>query len=146
MRFWTVDVSQIIGAVDRAKFANEDIERMAMHILAVGGLVRPLVLEKVGICQETYRDILRVVDGHLSYWAAVRAKELEPKGFEMVNAFVLISSLQVKGVVDQIEFIDLATGCSADEDETLTIENARLLVERSVAVLTQATNALSALI
>lgn len=143
MRFWTVDVSQIVGAADRTAFLEQDIEQMAMNILAVGGLVRPLVLEKVGTCQETYRDILRLVDGHLNYWAAVRAKELEPKGYGMVNAFVLVSELQVKGVVDQIEYLDLMTGCR-DQDEILTIENARALVESSAAVLAEAVKALNA--
>jgi hypothetical protein len=148
MRFWTVDVSQIVGAADRDGFEDEDIERMAIHILAAGGLVRPLVLKGTNEFDDSYRELMQVVSGHLDYWAAARAKELEPSKYGMVNAFVLNSPLQVKAVIDQIEASDMLTGCDVseeaeDDDMALTLENARLLVSRSISALTQANLALS---
>jgi hypothetical protein len=146
MRFYTVDVSQIVGAADRDGFADEDIDRMAMHILAAGGLVRPLVLKGTMKFDDDCRELMQVVNGHLEYWASVRAKELEPRNYGMVNAFVLASPLQTKAVIDQIEVLDLLTGGGVneeDDDEALTLENARLLVSRSISALTQANLALS---
>lgn len=81
--FSLVDVKNITSGITRSNFAESEIENLADLILASGGIIRPLVVKMTGV--ETYT----VVDGHLEYYAAVRAKEKDPRKGEMANAFIV---------------------------------------------------------
>ncbi|MDP5015994.1 MAG: chromosome partitioning protein ParB, partial [Dolichospermum sp.] len=59
------------------------LDSLADMIIESGGIIRPLILKPTGL--ETYT----VVEGNLEYYAAVRAKEKNPRQCEMVNAFVI---------------------------------------------------------
>ena len=94
--FSLVDVKDITSSIQRSSFTESDLEDLAEMILESEGLIKPLVLKATGI--ESYT----VVDGHLEYYAAVRAKEKDPRKGEMVNAFV-ISPKSEKTIVKQSE-------------------------------------------
>ena len=81
--FGRADVSKITSDVPRSEFSEAKIEQLADLILQGGGVIRPLVLRQTGI------DNYTVLDGHLEYYAAVRAREKDARRGEMVNAFII---------------------------------------------------------
>lgn len=83
--FAKVDVKEIKSDVLRSKFSEAEIEKLAGLILESGGILKPLVLKQDEI------DSYTVLDGHLEYHAAVRAREKNPQQGETVNAFVISS-------------------------------------------------------
>ncbi|MCT7971409.1 hypothetical protein [Laspinema olomoucense] len=81
--FSLVDVKSIHSTVSRSTLSETVLDSLSDLILECEGLLRPVVLKRTG--PESYT----VVDGHLEYYAAVRAKEKNPRKGEMVNAFVI---------------------------------------------------------
>ncbi|MBD2778583.1 chromosome partitioning protein ParB [Iningainema tapete] len=88
INFSLVDVKSISSNVPRSNFAEADLDQLADMILESGGIIRPLVVKATGV--ENYT----VIDGHLEYYAAVRAKEKNPRQGEMVNAFVISPKIE----------------------------------------------------
>lgn len=80
-----IDVVSITSSVPRSNFSEADLESLADMILETGGILKPLVLKKIGF--EKYE----VVDGHFEYYAAVRAREKNPNEAEMVNSLIILS-------------------------------------------------------
>lgn len=78
-----VDVKNISSSISRSTFSESELEVLAQMILDIGGLVSPVVLKPVG--PERYA----VIEGDLEYYAAVRAKEINPRKGEMVNALIV---------------------------------------------------------
>ncbi|YAF94279.1 MAG: chromosome partitioning protein ParB [Nodularia sp. CChRGM 3473] len=83
MNFFLVDVKSITSNEPRSNFAETDLENLADIIIDTGGIARPLVVKMTGV--ESYA----VVDGHFEYYAAVIAREKNPRQCEMVNAFII---------------------------------------------------------
>lgn len=81
--FARLDIKEIRADVPRANFTEAKIEQIADLILASGGVIRPLVVKQVDI------DSYELVGGALEYYAAVRAREKDPRRGELVNAFVV---------------------------------------------------------
>lgn len=81
--YYLVDVKSIQSTTPRSKFKVDQLETLAQSILETGGLLSPLLLKQTG--PESYE----VLAGDLEYYAAVRAKEIDPRKGEMVNAFVI---------------------------------------------------------
>lgn len=81
--FFLVDVKSITSTVSRSEFSVDELEKLAQSILTVDGLLVPLILKQTGV--ESYE----VLAGDREYYAAVRAKEINPHAAEMVNAFVI---------------------------------------------------------
>lgn len=81
--FARLDIKEIRTDVPRANFTDAKIEQMADLILASGGVIRPLVVKQIAI------DCYELMDGALEYYAAVRAREKDPRRGELVNAFVV---------------------------------------------------------
>lgn len=100
IKFSLVDVKNITSDVPRSEFRETDLDEIADLILECGGILKPLILKMAGA--ESYK----VVDGHLEYYAAVRAKEKAPREGEMVNAFIItpkneqIVAKQVQAIKD----------------------------------------------
>ncbi|MBD2594853.1 chromosome partitioning protein ParB [Nostoc spongiaeforme FACHB-130] len=83
MKFYLVDVKDINSNIPRSNFSEADLDNLAEIILESGGIIRPLVLKP------TDAENYTVIDGHFEYYAAVKAKEKNPRKGEMVNAFVI---------------------------------------------------------
>lgn len=81
--FSLVDVKDITSNIKRSSFTEADLNHLAEIILESGGLIRPLVLKVTGV------ESFTVVDGHFEYYAAVRAREKDPRKGEMINALVI---------------------------------------------------------
>ncbi|TFI52277.1 chromosome partitioning protein ParB [Mastigocladus laminosus UU774] len=96
--FYLVDVRNITSDIPRSNFSESDLENLADMILESGGIIRPLILKPTGL--ETYS----VVDGHLEYYGAVRAREKNPRKGEMVNS--LVTSPKIEDLVlQQVRFL-----------------------------------------
>ncbi|MGB3508997.1 MAG: hypothetical protein WBA93_07110 [Microcoleaceae cyanobacterium] len=76
-------VKEITSNVPRSEFLESELEQAAQLILKAEGTIQPLVLRTVG--WESYE----VVDGHFEYYAAVRAKEINPRDGERIGAFII---------------------------------------------------------
>lgn len=110
-----VDVKNISSSLPRSSFSESELELIAQMILDIGGLVSPIVLKPTG--PENYA----VIEGDLEYYAAVRAKEIDPRKAEMINALIIspkneeIASRQLKTV--KKNFSNSSSGFNSAEVE-----------------------------
>ncbi len=86
--YYLVDVKSISSKTPRSHFSEDELETLAQSILNAGGLLaEPLLLKQTGA--ESYE----VLAGDRAYYAAVRAREINPRQAETVNAFVVPEKL-----------------------------------------------------
>lgn len=95
-KYYMVDVKSITSNVPRSNFKVNELEDLAQSILATGGLLLPLLIKETGV------DAYDVLAGDREYYAAVRARELNPRAAETVNAFVIPEDCQ-DAAIDQFK-------------------------------------------
>ncbi|MDJ0678055.1 MAG: DUF655 domain-containing protein [Calothrix sp. MO_167.B42] len=78
-----VAVKKINCSSPRSQFTDEDIEEAAKLILASEGVINPIVVRRTSL--KSYE----VVNGAFEYYAAARAREIDPKTGEMIGVFIL---------------------------------------------------------
>lgn len=78
-----VAVKKITSTVPRSNFADRDLEKVAQLILELGGLINPIILRRNGM------DAYEIVDGDFEYYAAAKAREINPMKGETIGAFIL---------------------------------------------------------
>ena len=78
-----VAVKKITSTVPRDNFADRDLEKVAQLILELGGLINPIILRRNGM------DAYEIVDGNFEYYAATKAREINPMKGETIGAFIL---------------------------------------------------------
>lgn len=78
-----VSVKRINSSVERSQFNENEIEKSAQAILDAEGIINPIILEKTSL--ESYE----VVCGYFEYYAAVRAREIDPRKGEMISSFII---------------------------------------------------------
>ncbi len=93
-----IDIKNITSKLPISNFQASEIERLADSILATDGLIRPLILQTAGVEQYT------VIEGHLEYYAAARAKEKNSLKAEHVNAFIIPAKIQ-RSAIEQIALL-----------------------------------------
>jgi len=76
-------VKKIQCTFPRQQYSESAIEAGAQLILQLGGVITPLILRREGI------DCYQLVSGTLEYYAALRAKELDLKQAETINAYII---------------------------------------------------------
>ena len=91
-------VKEITSNVPRSEFLESELEQAAQLILKAEGTIKPLVVRTIG--WESYE----VVDGHFEYYAAVRAKEINPRDGERIGAFI-IEGDKAKVLEEQVEML-----------------------------------------
>jgi ParB-like chromosome segregation protein Spo0J len=99
IKCYFIEVQSIISNQPRSNFQESEIEKLADSILETDALIRPLIVQDNG--NEKYT----VIQGHLEYYAAVRAREKNSLKAEEVNAFVITEKIQ-KSAIDQISICD----------------------------------------
>jgi ParB-like chromosome segregation protein Spo0J len=99
VEYYLVDVKSITSAAPRSQFRVDELETLAQSILASGGLLSPLLLKQTGA--EQYE----VLAGDREYYAALRAKEINPREAEMVHAFV-IPPKQQEAAINQVAVLE----------------------------------------
>jgi len=117
--FAKVDVKEVKSDAPRLSFSEAEIEQLADLILESEGILRPLILKQIDI------DSYVVLDGHLEYYASVRAREKNPRQGEMVNAFI-ISPRNEAAIQQQIQIL---RGSNTDTD---TSTEKRLQAQSSI--------------
>lgn len=92
-------VKEITSNVDSSNFNDSDIQELAKLILEAEGVIRPITVKPTGI------DSYEVIDGHLEYWAAVRAKKINPRDGERIGAFV-VEGKKAKAIEKQVKLLN----------------------------------------
>lgn len=98
IKCYFVDIKDISSDLPRSNFSESDLEQLANLILATNGLIRPLIIKKVG--EENYT----VIEGDREYYAALKAKEQNITKAEMVNAFVIGENIQA-AAIEQLQLL-----------------------------------------
>ncbi len=93
-----VAVKKIESSTSRADFSEEQLEEVAKLILKAEGVINPIILSRTSL--ESYE----VIDGHFEYYAAVKARELDPRKGEMIGAFILEEEKE-EAIKEQIKAI-----------------------------------------
>lgn len=78
-----VAVKKIASTVPRSNFADRDLEKLARLILELGGSINPIVVRRNGM------DGYEIVQGDFEYYAAAKAREIDPFKGETIGAFIL---------------------------------------------------------
>jgi hypothetical protein len=99
IKCYLIDIKNITSNLPKSKFSVAEIEQLADWILDLGGLIRPLILKQGS--GEKYK----VIEGHLEYYAAARAKEKNPAQADQVNAFIIPPKSQ-QTTIDQLAIFD----------------------------------------
>lgn len=108
-------VKEITSNVPRSEFLESDLEEAAQLILKAEGIIKPLVLRTIG--WESYQ----VVDGHFEYYAAVRAKEINPRDGERIGAFI-IEGNKAEVLEEQVEMLRKKSSISPVSEESKIIQ------------------------
>jgi hypothetical protein len=87
-----VDLTSIQSTIPKSKFTKTQIEKLADSLLETDGAIVPLILSQTG--SENGVGRYTIIEGHLTYHAALRAKEKDLRKAEMVNAFVIPADCQ----------------------------------------------------
>ncbi|BAY09698.1 DUF655 domain-containing protein [Calothrix sp. NIES-2098] len=80
-----VAIKKITSSKPRSIFADEELEQAANLILESEGVINPIIIRRTGL--QTYE----VIDGDFEYYAAARAREIDPRKGEMIGVFIIES-------------------------------------------------------
>ena len=78
-----VAVKKITSTVPRSSFRDDDLEKAAQLILQAEGVINPIILQRTSL--KSYE----VIEGDFEYYAAARAREIDPRTGEMIGAFII---------------------------------------------------------
>jgi len=84
---WLLDIVSISTNRSMDEFDREQIEAIANSIVSLRGVINPLIVRKTGYNADG-EELYELLDGHLQFFAAQRAMEIDPK-LEMIRAFVV---------------------------------------------------------
>ncbi len=103
----------ISSTESKSQFSETEIEELAHKILAANGVINPIVVKQVGPLSYA------VVEGHFEFYAALKAKEINP-GFEEIQVFILTDDPKINNAI--LEQVHLLRGKQAvkDKDTALT--------------------------
>lgn len=113
IKCYFVETSNIVSSRPRSDFDESQIEELSELIIKTGGLIKPLILESIG------DEKFNVIEGHLEYYAAVRAKEKDLSKAEEVNAFI-VSNNSKQSAIDQVKL--LSGDCAGNIDNSTIID------------------------
>lgn len=78
-----IAVKKITSTVERSIFSEDALNQAAKLILDAEGIINPIVVRRTSL--ESYE----VVDGDFEYYAAAKAREIDPRKGEMIGAFIV---------------------------------------------------------
>ncbi|MBW4646320.1 MAG: ParB N-terminal domain-containing protein [Goleter apudmare HA4340-LM2] len=78
-----VAIKKITSSKPRSTFVDDDLEQAAKLILESEGVINPIVVRRTSL--QSYE----VVDGDFEYYAAARAREIDPRKGEMIGVFII---------------------------------------------------------
>jgi ParB family chromosome partitioning protein len=80
-----VSVRKIKPSEPRSCFSEEAIEKIAKAVLDAEGIINPIIVRRIN--EDPY--VYEVANGNLEYYAANRAREIDPLKGETINTFIL---------------------------------------------------------
>ena len=92
-----VDIVSVHTSASRSGFSQDEIEKLARNFLLSGGSTKPLIVRRIN------EEEFDVIEGHLEFYAALRAKEIDDN-FEMIQAIILDSKNE-KAVIEQVDLL-----------------------------------------
>ncbi|MDJ0775562.1 MAG: hypothetical protein QNJ49_19400 [Mastigocoleus sp. MO_167.B18] len=78
-----VAVKKIQSTVLRSLFSEDKLELAAQLILGSEGVINPIVVRRTSL------KSFEVVDGDFEYYAATRAREIDPRKGEMIGVYII---------------------------------------------------------
>jgi competence ComEA-like helix-hairpin-helix protein len=97
----------------KEEFSETEIEELAGKILLANGVINPIVVKQVGPLSYA------VVEGHLEFYAALRAKEINP-GFEEIQVFILTDDPKIDDAIrEQVRLLRGKQPVNGDEARVL---------------------------
>lgn len=78
-----VAVKKITSTRARSIFVEDELEQAAQSILESEGVINPIVVRRTSL------QSFEVVDGDFEYYAATRAREIDPRKGEMIGVFII---------------------------------------------------------
>ncbi|MGV0104218.1 ParB/Sulfiredoxin domain-containing protein [Nostoc sp. DSM 114160] len=103
-----VAVKKITSSKLRSIFTDDKLEQAARLILDSEGVINPIVVRRTSL--QSYE----VVDGDFEYYAAVRAREIDPRKGEMIGVFI-IESENEEILTKQVELFRQQKADSSDK-------------------------------
>ncbi len=94
-----IETRYISSTESKSQFSEREIEELAHKILAANGVINPIVVKQVGPLSYA------VVEGHFEFYAALRAKEINP-GFEEIQVFILTDDPKINNaILEQVHLL-----------------------------------------
>lgn len=85
------------SSVPRSEFSEKELENAALLILEMEGVVNPPIILRTGLTS------YEMVDGYFEYYAALKAREINPRRGESINVYIIESEAEEKAFIKQIE-------------------------------------------
>ncbi len=117
-----VDIVSVHTSASRSGFSQDEIEKLARNFLATGGSTKPLIVRRKNT--EEYD----VIEGHLEFYAALRAKELDDN-FEMIQAIILDSKNE-KAIIEQVNLFKKAVNSPSPPPDNQVVERIKNLEDQ----------------
>jgi DNA uptake protein ComE-like DNA-binding protein len=95
-----VDIVSVHTSASRSGFSQDEVEKMARNFLLSEGSTKPLIVRRIN------EEEFDVIEGHLEFYAALRAKEIDDN-FEMIQAIILDSKNE-KAIIEQVNLFKKA--------------------------------------
>ncbi|NET06018.1 MAG: hypothetical protein F6K16_15215 [Symploca sp. SIO2B6] len=114
-----VAVKKITSKVPRSNFLDSELELAANLILEAEGIINPIV-----VCRKSMNSY-EVIAGDFEYYAAAKAREINPRKGEMIGAFIIgnenekVLKKQVELLRKSREFVASTTSSASQKDETI---------------------------
>lgn len=93
-----VAVKKIISKVPRSSFADDELEQAAHLILAAEGVINPIIVYRKGL------NSYEVFEGDFEYYAASKAREIDPRKAEMIGAFIIEPDKE-EAIIGQVKLL-----------------------------------------
>jgi DNA uptake protein ComE-like DNA-binding protein len=118
IRFYLVDVKDIVSTELRSQFDAGQLEQLADLILETGCLLKPLLLKQKSPVR------YEVLEGHFEYHAAVRANEKDAQRFlgGMVSAFVIKQEVE-KPAISQAKIVNQTISTPTSKTEVVSTDS-----------------------
>ncbi|CAO5062336.1 Chromosome partitioning protein ParB [Microcystis aeruginosa] len=100
--FLLIDLQDVVATKERSYFPETDLHNLANLIVAMKGLMRPVILKTIGF------ERFQIIEGNLEYYACLIAKEKE-RSLETINAFVVDKEAE-NIALEQIQLLSPSPG------------------------------------
>lgn len=116
-----IAVKRTTSPISRSEFATNNLEQAAKLILDAEGVINPIIVRRTNL--ESYE----VIEGHFEYYAAARAREIDPLKGEMLDAFI-VNSENEEVIQKQIELFrkpqtDIPLGTKVTDSQMVNLES-----------------------